>query len=131
MHFYTPSAYTFIYNDYGSPPVLRSLKLNSTTLFLKWHDSQMGVYCSHCIQNNETIAVTKKGLMRQYYIEVTDNSTGAVTIHMTEETHYLIHNLQPSHMYTFRVAAHEVGPYSLPISVFPYPTKGTGYKLMS
>lgn len=92
-----------------------------------WHDPEPGMYHSNSIQNNKTITVARKGHVRQYHIEVTDNSTGTVTIHVTGEMHYLIHNLQPSHMYMFRVSAHADGPYSSPITVFLYPNEGTGY----
>ena len=59
------------------------------------------------------------GLIRQYYIEITDDSLSQMSFHVSDDTHLLLDDLQPGHRYTFRVAAYTVekGPFSQPISI--------------
>jgi hypothetical protein len=59
------------------------------------------------------------GLLRQYYIEITDNSLGQMSFYLSDNTYLLLDGLQPGHYYTFRVAAYttETGPFSEPISI--------------
>ena len=59
------------------------------------------------------------GVLRQYYIEVTDNSSSQTNLYLSDDSYLLVDSLQPGNQYTFRVAAYtsEKGPFSQPISV--------------
>ena len=60
------------------------------------------------------------GVLHQYCIEITDDSLGERSFHVSNDTHLLLDSLQPGHQYTFRVATYtgttEKGPFSQAIS---------------
>ena len=81
--------------------------IDSTSVLVSWHAPDADEYSN--------------GVMRQYYIEITDNSLSQTTFHVSDDTHLLLESLRPGHQYTFRVATYtgttEKGPFSEPISI--------------
>ena len=67
------------------------------------------------------------GVLRQHYVEITDNSSSKRSFHIVDDTHLLLDSLQPGHQYTFRVAAYtaKTGPFSQPISITLPSSQGT------
>ena len=70
------------------------------------------------------------GVLRKYYIEITDNSSSQISFYISDDTHLLLDSLQPGHQYTFRVAAYttEKGPFSRPISITLPSLQGTNIR---
>ena len=79
--------------------------IDSMSILLSWHAPDADEYSN--------------GVLRQYYIEMTDNSSSERSFHIADATHLLFDNLQPGHVYTFRVASYasEKGPFSEPTSI--------------
>ena len=75
--------------------------INSLTILFSW---------------NAPNAEHANGILRGYYVQIIDNSTGIQKNYTTDNTHLLFNNLWPNHQYTFRVAAstnfNERGPFS-------------------
>ena len=82
-----------------------TLSIDSTSVLVSWHAPDADEYSN--------------GIMRQYYIEITDDSSGERSFHVSDDTHLLLESLQRGHQYTFRVATYttEKGPFSEPISI--------------
>ena len=87
------------------PTRLETVLINSMSVLLSWHAPDADEYSN--------------GVLRQYYVEITDNSSIQMGLYLSDNTHLLVDSLQPGHQYTFRVAAYtsEKGPFSQPISV--------------
>ena len=79
--------------------------IDSTSVLVSWHAPDADEYSN--------------GVLRQYYIEITDDSSGERSFHVSDDTYLLLENLQPGHQYTFRAAAYttEKRPFSEPISI--------------
>jgi hypothetical protein len=82
-----------------------TFSIDSTSVLVSWHAPDADQYSN--------------GLLRQYYIEITDDSSGERSFQVADDTHLLVDSLQPGHQYTFRVAAYttEKGPFSEPSSI--------------
>ena len=89
----------------GVPTRLEAVSINSMSVLLSWHAPDADEYSN--------------GVLRQYYIEVTDNSSNQKSFYLSDDSHLLVDSLKPGHQYTFRVAAYttEIGPFSQPISI--------------
>ena len=98
----------------GVPSRLTTFAIGSTSVLLSWHAPDADEYSN--------------GVLRQYYIEMTDDSSSERSFHVADATHLLFDNLQPGHMYTFRVASYasEKGPFSEPTSITLPSLQGTG-----
>jgi hypothetical protein len=99
----------------GVPTRLMTFSIDSTSVLVSWHAPDADESCD------------SSGLLRQYYIEITDDSSGDRSFHIADDTHLLLDSLQPRHQYTFRVAAYtnEKGPFSEPISITLPSLRGT------
>jgi hypothetical protein len=82
-----------------------TFSVDSTSVLVSWHAPDADQYSN--------------GVLRQYYIEITDDTSGDSSFHIADDPHLLLDSLQPGHQYTFRVAAYttEKGPFSEPISI--------------
>ena len=82
-----------------------TVSIDSTSVLVSWHAPDADEYSN--------------GVLRQYYVEIIDDSSGERSFHVSDNTHLLLESLQPGHQYTFRVAAYttEKGPFSEPISI--------------
>ena len=89
----------------GVPTRLMTFAINSTTVLLSWHAPDADEYSN--------------GVLRQYYIESTDNSSSQMSFYLSDDTHLLLGSLQSGHQYTFQVAAYtnEKGLFSEPTSI--------------
>ena len=89
----------------GVPTRLMIFSIDSMSVLLSWHTPDADEYSN--------------GVLRQYYIEITDNSSSQMSFYISDNTHLLVGRLQPGHQYTFQVAAYttEKGPFSEPISI--------------
>ena len=85
--------------------------LNSTTVFLSWRPP---------------ISEHRNGIVRWYYVEFTQVITSEQFEYTTQDPHLLVNSLQPTVMYTFRIAAYTVGkgPFSLPFNITVNKEKG-------
>ena len=90
-----------------------TFSIDSASVLVSWHAPDADEYSN--------------GVIRQYYIEITDDSSGERSFHVSDNTHLLLDSLQPGHQYTFRVAAYttEKGPFSEPISITLPSSQGT------
>ena len=100
----------------GVPTRLKTVSINSVSVLVSWHAPDADEYSN--------------GVLRQYYIEITDNSSSQISFYISDDTHLLLDSLQPGHQYTFRVAAYttEKGPFSQPISVTLPSLQGTNIR---
>ena len=80
-----------------------TFSIDSTSVLVSWHAPDE----------------YSNGLLRQYYIEIADDSLSQMSSYISDNTHLLLDGLQPGHQYTFRVAAYttEKGPFSQPSSI--------------
>ena len=97
----------------GAPTRLMTFSIDSTSVLVSWHAPDADEYSN--------------GLLRQYYAEITDDSSGERSFHVSDNTHLLLDSLRPGHQYTFRVAAYttEKGLFSEPISITLPSLRGT------
>ena len=89
----------------GVPTRLQATIISSVSLFLSWHAPDA--------------EYTNSGILRQYHVEVTDNSSMTQVSYTADETHLLLNGLQTNHEYTFRVAAltNVIGSFSQPVTI--------------
>ena len=89
----------------GVPTRLMTFFIGSTSVLLSCYAPDADEYSN--------------GILQQYYIESTDNSSNQICFYVSDDTHLLLDSLQPGHQYTFRVAVYttERGPFSQPISI--------------
>ena len=89
----------------GVPTRLKAVSINSMNVLVSWHAPDADEYSN--------------GVLRQYYVEVTDNSSNQKSFYLSDDSHLLIDSLKPGHQYTFQVAAYttERGPFSQPVNI--------------
>ena len=97
----------------GVPTRLMTVSIDSTSVLVSWHAPDADEYSN--------------GVLRQYYVETTDESSGEMNFHVADDAYLLLDSLQPGHQYTFRAAAYttEKGPFSEPISITLPSLQGT------
>ena len=97
----------------GVPTRLKAVSINTMSILVSWHAPDADEYSN--------------GVLRQYYIEVTDNSSNQKSFYLSDDSHLLVNDgFKPGHQYTFRVAAYttEKGPFSQPVSITLPSTQG-------
>ena len=97
----------------AAPPTHIEVHLlnNSTTVFLSWRPPT---------------AEHRNGIVRWYYVELTEVKTSQHFMYTTQDPHLLVNSLQPAAMYAFRIAAYTIGkgPFTLPFNITVNKEKG-------
>ena len=83
----------------SAPTNLKAYPMTTTSIFLTWRPPA---------------AESWNGIIRGYYVEITDNTRTVSYKSVTDDPYFLVKELRTNHKYTFKVAAYttEPGPYS-------------------